>query len=333
MRVSYEVPKSAVVSLLMLLIGLFCIGKGSSAFYRYHHALSFSELNGTVCREGRYVAGEIDTCLVKEMNPSGSVKYSGECGVLVAGRRGYHFYTVPISDGRYIQIMAYRQGTRETLQNLVKGEGGAVPFAGILIEPPIELYLKWYEDIPDFRLENLMQDYVLKEIDMKGNKNLIMIGGIVLFCALLLYLQSGGIRKRVLEPERFDKIERFYANSYNKENELEIERGRMCLYRKRKAALKGWCAAGLCGLFLGCGIISITYLYEGRFLGILLILFAIRKIWNCFIHSGLTIAVKIARTFEKRTLHDDIEDCELRIAVLEDFLGKDMITNKEEDLL
>lgn len=62
--------------------------------------------------------------------------------------------------------------------------------------------------------------------------------------------------------------------------------------------------------------------FEGKLAGIFLVLFSIKKIWKWFMHSGLTMAVKINRTFEKRTLHDDIEDCELRIAVLEDLLRK-----------
>lgn len=61
---------------------------------------------------------------------------------------------------------------------------------------------------------------------------------------------------------------------------------------------------------------------EGKLAGILLVFFSLKKIGECFLHSGLTIAVKLARTFEKRTLQDDIEDCELRIAILEDLVAR-----------
>lgn len=150
------------------------------------------------------------------------------------------------------------------------------------------------------------------------------------FVSILLFLagifcivKGGGIRRRVLEPERFDRIERLYTNSYNKENELEVERDRMRLYRKREAALKYWGAAGAGGLLLGIYAVVAARFFEGKLAGIFLVLFSFKKIWKWFIHSRLTMAVKINRTLEKRTLHDDIEDCELRIAVLEDLLRKE----------
>ncbi|MDE5933077.1 MAG: hypothetical protein K2H40_11445, partial [Lachnospiraceae bacterium] len=242
---------------------------------------------------------------------------------LLDGGREYRFYTIPIAGGQYIQIMAYHKETKSAIQNLIKGEEISVPFVGILVRPPLKISLQWYENIPGFQPENLVQDYVLKEIDLNGQKNLMIIGGILLFTALLLYAQSGGIQKRVLEPERFDKIELLYTNSYNKENELEVERDRIHLYRKRKAALKYWGAAGVGCLFLGIYAVVAANFWEGKLAGVFLVLFSLKRIGRWFIHSDLTVVVKIAHIFEKRTLHDDIEDCELRIAVLEDLLRKE----------
>lgn len=69
MRVSYEVPKSAVVSILLLFIGVFLIIKGGGVFYRYHHASALMELSREECR----------------------------------------FYTISLANGRYIQIMAAKK--------------------------------------------------------------------------------------------------------------------------------------------------------------------------------------------------------------------------------
>lgn len=321
MRISYEIPKSAVVSVLLLLLGAFFLTKGFGTFYRYQHASALSDLNQSSCREGRYVSGEIESCLVKKM--AGSERYEGESGVMLTGGKEYRFYTIPVSDGRYIRIMVRNKETKRALQSLIKEERETVSFTGVLVVPSWEMSLRWYEDIPGFHTEELIQEYVLQEIDLAGSKNRMIIGGILLFLASLLYWQSGGIEKRILEPERYDKIERYYADSYNKENELELERGRMRLYRERKKALMRWCAASAGCLILGIYIVAISYFYEGKLVGILIILFALKGILQGFIHSDLTIAVKIARTFEKRTLHDEIEDCELRIAILEDLLKKE----------
>ena len=328
MRISYEISKAAFVSVLLFLVGIFCVVKGGGAIYRGHHAPTLLELGRTALREGSYAAGEIETCLVKKVVSAGTERYSGECSTLLDGGREYRFYTIPIAGGQYIQIMAYHKETKSALQNLIKGEEISVPFVGILVRSPLKNSLQWYEGIPGFQPENLVQDYVLREIDLNGQKNLMIIGGILLFVALLLYTQSGGISRRVLEPERFDKIERLYTNSYNKEIELELEKDRMRLYRKREASLKYWCAAGIGCLFLGIYAVVAAHFFEGKLAGIFLVLFSLKKIWKCFIHSGLTIVVKLARIFEKRTLHDDIEDCELRIAVLEDLLEKE----KRKDL-
>ncbi|MDE7341977.1 MAG: hypothetical protein K2N80_15720 [Lachnospiraceae bacterium] len=74
---------------------------------------------------------------------------------------------------------------------------------------------------------------------------------------------------------------------------------------------------------MGIYAVVAAQFFEGKLAGILLVLFSLKKIWKWFIHSGLTVPVKIAHAFEKRTLHDDIKDCELRIAVLEDLLRKE----------
>lgn len=322
MRISYEIPKAAAVSILLLLLGALFLTKGFGTLYRYQHASALSALSKSSCREGRYVSGEIESGLVKKIMTTGSGQYAGESGVMLTGGKKYCFYTIPASDGRYIRIMVRNAETKKALQSLIKGERETVPFTGVLMMPSWEMSLRWYEDIPGFHTEDLIQEYVLQEIDLTGSKNQMIIGGIILFLASMLYWQSGGIGKRILEPERYDKIERYYAGSYNKENELELERGRMRLYRERKKALMRWCVAGAGCLLLGMYIVMASYFYEGKLAGILLILFALKKIMKGFIHSDLTVAVKIARTFEKRTLHDEIEDCELRIAILEDLLNK-----------
>lgn len=322
MRVSYEIPKSAAVSILLFCIGLYLLMGGAEILCRSHHASALSKLNREECREGSYVSGEIDACLTKKVPAAASDKYSGESGVFMAAGKAYRFYTIPVADDGYIQIMIWRKETIKAMGELIKGERETIPFAGVIAAQPQTSILGWYEDIPGFRTENLIQEYVVREIDRTGVRNRMIIGGIVLFLAVLLYLQSGGIRKRVLEPERLDKIERYYADSYNKENELKLEQGRMRGFRERKKNLSRWCMAGVGGLAAGsCLLMAFPY-SEGKLAGILLVFFSLKKIGECFLHSGLTIAVKLARTFEKRTLQDDIEDCELRIAILEDLVAR-----------
>ena len=320
MKVSYEIPKSTVVATLLFVVGAFLLAGGFGIFYRCRHASALTELGREGCREGSYVSGEIDACLTKKVPFAAFDKYSGESGVFMTGGKSYRFYTVPVADGGYIQIMIWKKETVEAVGELIEGERETVPFVGVIAEQPQTSILGWYEDIPGFRTDALIQEYVLREIDRTGAKNRMIIGGIVLFLAVLLYWQSGGVGKRVLEPERFDKIERYYAGSYNKENELELERKRMRRYLGQKKSLKRWCIAGVVCLILGIWLTVTSHYFEGKLAGVLLVLFALKKIKEWLIHSGLTISVKLAGLFEKRTLQDDIEDCELRIAILEDML-------------
>ncbi len=330
MRISYEISWHTAVSVLLFIIGMLIGMRGFGVLYGSNHASGFPNLDRTACREGKYVSGEIDSCLVKQITTAGAGRFWGESGTLLRAGKEYHFYTIPIADGQYIQIMAWKKETTEALQELVKEERETVSFTGVIAAHPLEISLHWYQGIPGFQPETLVQEYVLRETDPESGKNLLIVGGIVLFTAVLLYWQSGGIKRRVLEPERFDKIERFYADSYNKENELALERSRMSRLMSRKRSFKIRGAAGGFCLPVGILLVMSAHFHEGKLAGILLIIYALKKIGDCFWQSDLTLAVKIAGIFEKRTLHDEIEDCELRIAILEDLLGGETKDDMEE---
>ena len=105
MRVSYEIPQSVVFSTLLSFVGVFLPGKSVSAWFRCEYASALSELNREECREGNYVSGEIDA-------------YE------------YHFYTIPIADGRYMQIMIWKKESLRAMEELIKGGRETLSFAG-----------------------------------------------------------------------------------------------------------------------------------------------------------------------------------------------------------
>ena len=63
---------------LLVIIGLYCVLRGMSGIVQTTHALSIDRLTGTGCKNGRYVAGYIDSYVVKGNNEH----YTGVSGNL-----------------------------------------------------------------------------------------------------------------------------------------------------------------------------------------------------------------------------------------------------------
>lgn len=321
MKTSYEISKPVIFSIVLLILGMYFVSKGSYAFYNYRHACRLSELDVSVCENGKYAVGEIDTYVVREIG--GTHKYYGNSHVLLDFGKEYHFYTIPVADNQYIQIMASKKATREALKNFVEGQGEPVTFVGVITTPVIEVSLDWYQAIPGFPPDRVIQSYVLKEVNLESSKNQILMGAIILFISLLLYWQCGGIRRTVSKKQGAENAYKLYANSYNKENELTVERDKMRTYMERKKSLKRRCAAGVVFLFLGIYFVCTMYFWELKLPGIFFIWFSYRNIWRGFINSDWEAAVRLAKLLDKRTLHHEMEDCGRRIAALEELIGKE----------
>lgn len=325
MRTNISISKRIVINIIIFVIGLVLLLGGVKSYYKYKHAIPIKDLNKWDCKEGKYVVGNIDEYVVKKM--AGTDKYAGISSTLLTlTGKAYDFYTIPIAQNSYIRIMISDNSILEKLKNFTVGKGEGVYFEGEIINSPIEeLTLKWYDGIEGFNTEDLVKSYVIKEINIKSKKDLTYIGLLLVIFSVLLFYSSGGINSIVTKENDIDdtKPNNNYDNSYNKSNELLLEKNKLQLFEKRLSELKKKSFAGFILLVLGVYIEICFHFLEIKLIGILLILYSVKCMWRYFINSGSELALWLVKKFGLESVSVKIEECRINVWEIERLLERE----------
>lgn len=321
MRTHISITKRNIFTLILFLLGLYCLYRGIYSDYKYKHAIPLETLHEQSCTEGAYVVGYIDSYL--GMKVYGSNHFSGVSQTFLSMAESWDFYTVPVAEDSYIQIMLSDKSTRSALDEFTEGKGDGVYFEGEIIKPVIDANLNWYASLEDFDMNTLIQSFVIRETNLEKKTDAAYLGIILLMVSLLLFIAAGGINSLVIKEAIDDKPDRTayeFARSYNKQNELIAEMNNLETLENRLASFKKSCLFGIPILGIGVYILNQAYLLEAKFIGILLILWAVRKIWRYFINSTNALSVFLAEKCSLNTLALQIRQCEKNIELLKELL-------------
>lgn len=192
-----SISKRALLWTIAFLIGFIMLSQGISAKVRYSHAVPFSELDSVHCLEGSYVVGTIDDYLRKSIQNLGSGSYSGVSATYLTYSKTYDIYNVPIANNHYIRIMVADSDTKRLLANENNSGGVSIYFEGKIVDTPIMLNEKWYEDITEFDTDSELADFMVKQTSTKHISNIIYGGLSILICCLL-FLFAGYLKDSVL---------------------------------------------------------------------------------------------------------------------------------------
>lgn len=326
MRTNISISKRIFFNIIIFVIGLVLLLGGVKSYYKYKRAIPIKNLNEWDCKEGKYVIGNIDEYVVKKM--AGTDKYAGSGSTLLTlTGKAYDFYTIPIAQNSYIRIMISDNTILDKLKNFTVGKGEGVYFEGEIITNPIEeLTLKWYDGIESFNTEDLVKSYVIKEINIKSKKDLTYIGFLLVIFSVLLFYSSGGINSVITKENDIDGVKpknNNYANSYNKSNELLLEKNKLQLFEKRLLELKKKCFVGFILLGLGVYIVIRFHFFEIILIGILLIIYSVKCIWRYFINSGSEPALWLVRKFKLESVSVKIEECRINVWEIERLLERE----------
>ena len=307
MKYHVSISKREIFTAIILIVGFILLFKGIHSAYRYNHALNLETLNEHELKKGTYVIGDINSYVGQKLY--GSNNFSGVSKTLISSGRAYNFYTIPTGSDSYICIMAYGESLLSQLKTFENGHGEAVYFEGIIVEPSTDLNYNWYANVEGFDADNLIDSFVIKEAHFDGNKYVIYIGILLLVTAALLFFSAGGFKNFVMEEaETAKSVYNNYAKIHNRDNELQAEQMQLeTLERRLNSAKRN---AVLCSILLLIGIYIIysAYLLEGKLFGILLLLIAVRGIWNYFINSANTLAKALVRKFTLKSISIQIEE-------------------------
>ncbi|MCM1233081.1 MAG: hypothetical protein NC489_23400, partial [Ruminococcus flavefaciens] len=294
-------------------------------YYKYTHSTALEELDRYECREGTYVKGNIDIYIGKYLE-NGKFMRSSNTLLSLTGTKAYEFYTVPIAQGSYIRLMISDKSMLEKLASYTGGKGEGLYFEGEIVASPIEFNTAFYNSIEGFNAKDVVEPYVIKAVNMKSKKDMTYIGVLLLVFSALMFYSDGGVKSVITKENDTDDVKpknNDYANSYNKSNELLLEKKRQQLFEKRLSELKKKCFMGFILLVLGVYILVRFYFLEIKLIGILLIIYSAKCIWKYFINSGSELALWLVRKFGLESVSVKIEESRINTWESERLLEKE----------
>lgn len=183
------ISKEAIFIVLCFFGGMFCFVHGADSLLREKKSIELHALSERDCMKGQYVRGNVDSYLVKDIVNLGNGGISGVSQELVLGITEYAVCTIPIEGNKYIQIMFSDKDKVKALKNNRKN----IYFEGEIVLSPITVNYGWYEHInncENFSPENIISEYVIKEIQYAQKKEWMYIGLLLLAFSIILYLQN-----------------------------------------------------------------------------------------------------------------------------------------------
>ncbi len=184
---------------ILFLIGMLVTVNGIRIIYGIDHAADLSELSAYEVKKGRYVCGEITEYLGYSYDTLNSGRFYGESIEYMSGLHIYHIYTLPMADGKYLQILLKDEQTVEQLKNYEQGRGQGVFLEGRIGRNPIELNYDFYEyalgtasrEETDRKVQS---EYVLYQTSFQQERRILYAGAGLIVTALFLFLAGGGIK-------------------------------------------------------------------------------------------------------------------------------------------
>ena len=190
MRTVIRINKDGIIFLIIFILGIIIFVQGIVSVQRKNHAVAFDNLEYSEIREGNYISGTINSYLVKDIENLGTGTVSGVSNELLTAGKNYLFYTVPIKNNHYIRIMLSDKDKIDLLEEFRFNNEIRVYFEGEIISPPIEFNYEWYKQ-GGLSTENIIYDYVIKEISIKDKMKKTYIGIFLIVLSVIGFLGIG----------------------------------------------------------------------------------------------------------------------------------------------
>ncbi len=308
---SVDIPRKALISIFVGIVCLWVFVANVIKLVSFYHPLDMDELSEQNMKVGRYVQGTISECVVVPVFHRQDMLSGWDSEFLGAGGRRYYSYTVPISEGQFVRVWLYDKESVDMLERFVCGDTVEFSFSGIIQEGgPIST--EWYGWDPDFDQSKVVAEYEIWQKSMEAETNLCFMGVLGMILAAWAYYSCDGIR--ILEVSKKPDPHVKFKYNYNKENELIIAKKRLEKYKEwEKEYRKNKKVGTVCGI---AGFLMMLWT-NFKWIGLLLMIYGIKKWWDFFINSENKYAVKVAKLFSIKTLQTKRAEEEMKIEILE----------------
>lgn len=206
MKTTVYITKKLVITILFLLIGVYCTLYGIRSLYREFRCIPVDGLTMGNYRKGAYVAGTIDSCLtVNVMTLSGKGKDMGTAGGFITnfGATIYDCYTIPMADSRYIRIELSDEDTKDAVDDLIAGNNEGVYVEGQIIREMMPPNIAWYENCEQIKnlQEEVLGGYEIRQISFSNRRNVLYFG-MGLSAVMILVLWKGKLIAEAYDVEK-----------------------------------------------------------------------------------------------------------------------------------
>lgn len=319
-----------IVIILMLLIGGYLLISGANDLSDCEDAVSFAELKKSDIKDGTYVCGYIEKFVVRseivndiEVRDAVSqtfIEFSGESDV----------YTIPFDTDNYILLMASSDDIKKGLNNMLQSSSDKVYFEGVIEKKDIEVNEAWYgpvneDDYPG--INHIISDYYICEVEKEDFWNSIRWGAILAVIAILLFVDGGGFDSLIEREEIGLEVEEesmSLKDIDNKEEELISKESLLRqLTRKQKRIIKKKPSSII---MMVLGVLSLIILPKIFIVGIILLAFGGKGIFEWYINSSNLNGIRLAKKLGIDSLYVLIEKCKRDIKELEE-----LVYNEERD--
>lgn len=199
MRKRFYVTKGLIFAVFCLILGVVFLLKGLGVKHNYNNSINLEELDGNKLQTGKVVVGEVEDYVQKEIVNLGDGGYSGVMLTYLSGNKEYDIYLVRLVNDEYIQLMIGERQSKIELQNMNKNS--SMYFEGVIEKAPFLVNYDWCEGLdekiyPNIK-NNIVSEYVVREVDLTQNDNNIYGAITLIIVSLIVFLCTGGIQKNL----------------------------------------------------------------------------------------------------------------------------------------
>lgn len=205
MKTTVYITKKLVITILFLLIGVYCTLYGLLSLYREFRCIPVGDLSMNNFRKGAYVAGTFESCLTNHVQTLGSQgKDLGTSGGFITnfGATIFDCYTIPMADSRYIRIELSDEDTKDAVDDLIAGNSEGVYVEGQIIREMMPPNIPFYEHCEQIKnpQEEVLGGYEIRQISFSNRRNVLYFG-MGLSAVMILVLWKGKLIAEAYDVE------------------------------------------------------------------------------------------------------------------------------------
>lgn len=170
----------------MMLISLIMVISGAVSMWKYSHRIDICRLTANDIKLGNYAEGEI----TEYIGYTYGRKFRGINATWIETDGEYDVYTIPMSDGKYVQIRVVDSDIKRRLEKYSMGKGEGVHFLGRVRKIDNSGMKSFIDKVDGVRVEDVVQGYAIDPVDPDAKAKLFWGGLAFLVISVFLFLNS-----------------------------------------------------------------------------------------------------------------------------------------------